>query len=694
MQSKMKSILSLVFSVCIIIVSAQTVTLENSVMKRQLNISNGFLSTDFYGMKNYDKSFVQGYADEFSLRVNDKTFNGHSAWEVSYRDTTETAGGKGFLFTLNSKEFAGLTLQMLYLTYPNLPLVRKQLTVLNNSNAQFKVEAVDVENFKINWLEYESWVMTQFGRQRRLGTYIGNWDDPLIVVHNLRNEMGIAVGNEAIGVTKRSTAFVDGISLTAGLTYPNQAYCFRKWIKPTESWTSPAVFTALYSGTQNPYDIINTSVADYTRKYMGIRFEKLEKKPMFIYNTWNPFSIKISHDILMEVADAAAQCGFDEFIVDGGWSAEYGDWEPSPTKFPNGLKPLFDHIKSLGMHPGLWIAVAAADNNTKVFKEHPEWFVENKWGNAISLSNEWGISGLSACMATDWKDYIKEKVLKFVKENGLVYAKLDFAVEVSGYIANEESTGCYSGKHPLHRDRAESYETIYRRTMQLFDELHKEAPDLFIDCTYETVGKHNTIDYGIIKHAEGDWLCNIEELGPIGPFRARQFAWQRCPAIPASTLVMGNLQVNTPEYELSLKSLAGALPLMLGDPRKLPVADRQNLKAWITWLKGLQNRHEFLSYRQDLTGYGEPMEGSWDGFQRINTETKSGGLVGIFRQGSKETERTVTVNYLNPTKIYTVKEGKTGKTIATMSGKLLENKGFKVKLHKLYDGQLFEIVAQ
>ena len=33
-------------------------------------------------------------------------------------------------------------------------------------------------------------------------------------------------------------------------------------------------------------------------------------------------------------------------------------------------------------------------------------------------------------------------------------------------------------------------------------------------------------------------------------------------------------------------------------------------------------------FRQDLAGFGEPREGQWDGYQRINTETQSGGLVG------------------------------------------------------------------
>ena len=57
-----------------------------------------------------------------------------------------------------------------------------------------------------------------------------------------------------------------------------------------------------------------------------------------------------------------------------------------------------------------------------------------------------------------------------------------------------------------------------------------------------------------------------------------------------------------------------------------------------------------MSYRQDLNGFGEPMEGMWDGFQRINTDIKDGGIVCVFRHGAVETKRLLTVNYLNPVK--------------------------------------------
>ena len=79
----------------------------------------------------------------------------------------------------------------------------------------------------------------------------------------------------------------------------------------------------------------------------------------------------------------------------------------------------------------------------------------------------------------------------------------------------------------------------------------------------------------------------------------------------------------------------------------------------------MENKHQIMMYRQDLPGFGEPMEGMWDGFQRINTDTRSGGIVGVFRQGALDTKRTFFINYLDPEKIYQVRQVN-GKIIAKM----------------------------
>ena len=98
-----------------------------------------------------------------------------------------------------------------------------------------------------------------------------------------------------------------------------------------------------------------------------------------------------------------------------------------------------------------------------------------------------------------------------------------------------------------------------------------------------------------------------------------------------------------------------------------------------------------MSFRQDLPGFGEPQEGAWDGFARINTETKSGGLVGVFRHNAAETSRCVTVRGLDPAAKYTVLKGAKGERVAELTGRELEEDGFKAVLQERCDGELYEI---
>ena len=699
----MKILYILLLTLLLSDVFGQQAVLDNGIVRREIDLSGGHIAGKNYTLQPVGTNFIRTGANEFSLMVNDVPYSGLSNWvDIRSRDTTAANGGKGIILSFRDPD-RNMALELTYMTYPQLPVVRKFLTVVNTGKSDLKIEAVDVENFSLNQGSTHSWVLRQYARYKWLGPYIGNWDDPLIVVHDIRGNKGMAVGNEAIGVLKLTSVFVDGESMTAGLTHPEQGYPFRRWLRSGERWTSPGVFTALYDNCTDPQHVVNTYVQDFVRKYMDVRIEQIAKKPMFVYNTWNPFRRDIDEAMIRELAKAAAECGVEEFIIDDGWQLnvrspegkpEYqGDWEIDKKKFPNGLKPVFDYIKSLGMKPGLWISLATADPSSIVYQEHPEWFVKGPDGRLTDLHSQHANSR-TGCLGTDWYDYIRNTMLRLVHEHGLAYVKLDLAIVASAYVFTEERTGCYAEDHPHHRDRPESFEVIYHRCMQLFDELHREAPDLFIDCTFETAGKLQLMDYGIARHAEGNWLSNVEEPVPVGSSRVRNLSWGRSPALPATSLVIGNLSMNDKYHELGFKSLTGSLPIMLGDPRKLSLAERSRYKSWADWLKGLEARHGYMSFRQDLPGFGEPTEGAWDGFCRINTDSGSGGLVGIFRQGSREKTRMVTVPYLKADKIYHVKQGFGGKIIATVQGKELAEDGFLVTLNELHDGELFEIVLK
>ncbi|NQU52061.1 MAG: alpha-galactosidase, partial [Bacteroidetes bacterium] len=663
--------------------------IQNKSIQRVFEIKGGAFYTSLFKLKENKSNFISPNSieeTEFSFLLNGKMISGKTGWEVENVISKEEKETGLLEFTLKGTSELNKTLRLkiTYITYSNLPIIRKKIAFENIGTHEFQIEALNIEELKTAWSATYNVTYQKYGRYRHLGPFMGDWDDPLVLVHDESKKRGFVLGNEVPGVLKRTTSFLDGRKITSGLTHPNQQYPFGVWIEPAEKWESPWVFTGLYVNN-NPRAVIDETVSDFVRNYMGIRLNEIPVKPTFVYNTWKPFRRDVNEKLVKELADAAADCGIEEFIIDDGWQVGFGDWEIDYEKFPNGLKPVFEYVKSKGMKPGLWLSMGAASKNSKVYAEHPEWFVKYKDGEHTNLHTGSETDRYSACFTTGWKDYIKDKILGLVKEHGLEYVKLDFAIAASAYRYGGDVSGCYAENHS-HKDRQESFLEIYRSAWQMFDELHDAAPNLFIDCTFETMGALQMVDYDMCKHAEGNWLSNFYDEAPVGSERVRQMAWWRAPVIPATALVIGNQSLEDEHSLYSYKSLAGTLPIMLGDPRKMSVEKRRQFKEISGWLRAMENKHGIMLFRQDLPGFGEPTHGSWDGFQRINTESKSGGIIGVFKQFSKVSEQWVTVNHLDSEKNYVVVHASTGRIILKATGDELKNKGFKVVFDAEFQG--------
>jgi alpha-galactosidase len=667
----------------------------NGIVRRTIKLptAEGSFLTISYKPVNGDFNYFADTCTDFRFEVDDVLYSGRNRWKLIniqiITDSNEGSGAAVKLISIDKK----LEVTLNFLMYPNSPAIRKSLTVKNLNDKTIKLESVDVENFEVPayYPVTYSWIYNDYGRRRHIGPYESGKQDALIIVHEMNTEQGIVLGNEATGVMKHTSVFWEAQDIRIGLTHKNALFPFRKWIGKGESFETPRVFTMVYNHQKTPDLILNIIVPDFVRKYMGIRLSELKEKPTFVYNTWEPFYKEINEKLVMDLAKSASEAGMKEFIIDDGWQDTYGDWGIDMKKFPNGLKPVFDYIKSLGMKPGLWVSIGSATPGSKVYKAHPDWFVIDKNGKPTSLHAPDDKEKYTACFGTGWYDYIKNILLKLSVEYGLEYFKLDFAVVTSAYTYDHTQSGCYSKTHPGHKDHNESLFTNYERLWQLFDELHKAKPELFIDCTFETMGGTQLIDYALLEHAEGDWLSNFDGLsGEKTDIRIRNMAWWRSPAISATSLVIGNPQMQDKDWETHIMSIAGALPIMLGDPRKLTETDLKKYRRYADWLQLMESKYNIMSYRQDLPGFGEPMEGMWDGFQRINTESKGGGIIGVFRHGAVESKRIVSVNYLDSESIYEVK-AMDGEIVSTLSGKDLKEKGFSVELEGFYSGNLYEI---
>ena len=669
--------------------------LDNGIIHRVIKLptTTGKFSTTIYKPVVGEFKYFQPNNPDFQFEVDEKIYSGFDNWSLGeIKKINDSKAGNGAAITIVSED-KQVELTLCFLLYPNSPAIRKYLVIKNLSDKTVALESVDVEKFNITgyYATTFSWICHDYGRRRSIGPYDGNMQDALLTVHNSDWQQGIVIGNEAAGVVKHTSVFWQEPSICSGFTHKDARFPFRKYIKSGESFETAPVFTMVYNNHKDPNEILNTSVADFTRKHLGTRLSELQQKPTFVYNTWVPFRKNINEKLVMELAKAAADAGMKEFIIDDGWADNYGDWIIDKKKFPNGLKPVFEYIKSLGMKPGLWVSVGSASPDSKVYQAHPEWFVLDEKLSPANLHED-DLKMRTACFGTGWSGYIKEVLMKLSLEYGLEYMKLDFTVVTSPYRFNSKTTGCYATNHAGHQDHRESYYANYEEVWKLFDELHAAKPNVFIDCTFETMGGLQLIDYAMLKHAEGNWLSNF--YGPPDEnvdLRVRNMAWWRSPAMPATALVIGNPEMQDKGWEMHLKSLAGALPIMLGDPRKLSVTDLKKYRSYADWLQAMANKHDIMSYRQDLAAFGEPMNGMWDGFQRINTETQSGGIIGVFKQGSPENERKVTINYLNPSKIYVVKEIFSNLIITQATGKQLAEIGFKVSLSEQYTGKLFEI---
>jgi alpha-galactosidase len=663
-------------------------------------------------------SVARGPSPSFRLLADGVPVGGQGPWASARCEAARDARqgeGASILLAPSPGTPKPVEVRVTWLVYPGLPVVRKRLVVRNAGTADLRLEGVDVERLSTTLDVTHTWTMASYGRQKRTGPYSGDWDDALVTLHEASKGRGLALGNEAPGVLKRTTAFLDGSTATVGLTGPGDPFPFRKWLRPGETWESPWVFLAPYEGTDDPYAALNGPVNAFVRRHLGVRLADAKRKPVLVYNTWMHWSSaqeQVAAAPLRDLAVAAAEAGAEEFVIDAGWYAldtssppgganaddwmvRVGDYRPDPRRFPEGLGPVFDHVRSLGMRPGLWISLGTANHRSKVFREHPEWFVRDEAGRPVNLHEEPGgeraTELATACLATGWAGYIQEKILDLVERHGLAYAKLDLSVVTSAYRYLPATSGCSAKEHPGHRDREESLGAIYDAAFSVFDRLHERAPDLFLDCTFETMGKLQLVDYAMLRHAEGNWLSNFDEPAPLGPLRVRQMAWWRAPAITASALVIGNQRLDDPRWELALQSVAGSFPIMLGDVRKVPPATRARMKTWTRWLRAVQDRHDFLTFREDLPGFGEPAEGSWDGFARLNRDSGSGGIVGVFRQGAAEAERLVTIRGLDPAAEYVVRRGPDGGEVARLDGRALAETGFRVRLSERYDGTLLEV---
>ena len=134
-------------------------------------------------------------------------------------------------------------------------------------------------------------------------------------------------------------------------------------------FTAPAGFVGLFHGD---FD----EAAYRTQRFAeAVLAKPAPDQKSFPYVSWDSWAFQdaIEEQTLRRNADLAAKLGVQLFVVDLGWARSIGDWHANAAKFPSGLGTLSDYVHGLGMKFGLHFALAEADPNSPVLRDHPDW---------------------------------------------------------------------------------------------------------------------------------------------------------------------------------------------------------------------------------------------------------------------------------------------------------------------------------
>jgi alpha-galactosidase len=144
-----------------------------------------------------------------------------------------------------------------------------------------------------------------------------------------------------------------------------------------------------------------------------------------VWCSWYSLYTAIDETVLGQAFAGLADLPFDVLQVDDGWQARVGDWQAN-AKFSSGMAALAGKIRTTGRRAGLWLAPLLAVRSSRLFHEHPDWFLRDEDGRYVSAGFNWG-EPLYALDTTRLEvDRWLADLMKQVRSWGFDYIKLDF----------------------------------------------------------------------------------------------------------------------------------------------------------------------------------------------------------------------------------------------------------------------------
>jgi alpha-galactosidase len=274
-------------------------------------------------------------------------------------------------------------------------------------------------------------------------------------------------------------------------------HCFDWRLRQNERFETPeAVMT--YSGggfngmSRNMHDFINGHI---------VRGAWQNRERPVLINSWEAFMFDFSEQSLLRLARSARELGVELFVLDDGWfgkrnddTAGLGDYGVNTKKLPHGLRGLSDRLRALGLGFGLWFEPEMVNEDSGLYRAHPEWAVRHPEKKAVLGRNQ---LVLDLCRA-EVRDYIVGRVGAVIDEAGLSYVKWD----MNRHIAEMYSPALLSQGEFNHRYILGLYDVLSR--------IFGPRPDILLEsCS----SGGNRFDLGMLCYSPQIW--SSDDTDPV-----------------------------------------------------------------------------------------------------------------------------------------------------------------------------------
>jgi alpha-galactosidase len=218
-----------------------------------------------------------------------------------------------------------------------------------------------------------------------------------------------------------------------------------------------------------------------------------------VLNTWEAVYFDQDPATLSRLADVAAAVGVERFVLDDGWfhsrrddTAGLGDWVVDTDVWPDGLVPLADHVRSLGMDFGLWFEPEMVNLDSDLARAHPEWLLHEDRALVAPPGLSWRDQYSLDLANPDAFEHVFHQMDAVIGELGVAFVKWDHNRDMVDAV--------HAGRPGLHQQT--------RAAHTLMDRLRAAHPGLEIESCASGGARS---DLGIIAHTDRVWASDSND---------------------------------------------------------------------------------------------------------------------------------------------------------------------------------------